>query len=418
MPGLRSDQVKPTLTPSRELGPSRPRHPLQSFVMLPPALQGPGDRAPQQGDLAVDLGRADQDGLVYLSEMVSDLGPKAKGAMTRIDVPTLDEVSRAFVERPARVTGQADLHAAVVALDQRVFEARRKLTGPLVADGSKLTVAAIAAAAAASAGRFPFANAADGSVHPAFLLAWAVYDLVHAGIDGYQPHLSVSDDDRVVVKPFYGLQLLGDGAGTADGGVLRGLIQMMGPSLSGSVAGTQDGMGWYRTLSAVAECLRPGTAAALRGKTARQQLQLVLSMRPDGFIPETVLAEVDAAGRAGDAAGGSAGQAQAMSAEAWVRRVLPAGTQLKGNAKWEEAVKSMAKAVPAPLRGIEWEGTDLEQYLAVVAEAPENPLTPIDPKPRPRLADSPPESLSSRSPASVGQATGSGGPTRSRSVCP
>ena len=169
MPGLRSDQVKPTLTPSRELGPSRPRHPLQSFVMLPPALQGPGDRAPQQGDLAVDLGRADQDGLVYLSEMVSDLGPKAKGAMTRIDVPTLDEVSRAFVERPARVTGQADLHAAVVALDQRVFEARRKLTGPLVADGSKLTVAAIAAAAAASAGRFPFANAADGSVR-----AWSL----------------------------------------------------------------------------------------------------------------------------------------------------------------------------------------------------------------------------------------------------
>ena len=50
--------------------------------------------------------------------------------------------------------------------------------------------------------------------------------------------------------------------------------------------------------------------------------------------------------------------------------------------------------------------------------APENPLMPIDPKPRPRLADSPPESLSSRSPASVGQATGSGGPTRSRSVCP
>ena len=42
--------------------------------MLPPALQRPGDRAPQQGDLAVDLGRADQDGLVYLSEMVSDLG--------------------------------------------------------------------------------------------------------------------------------------------------------------------------------------------------------------------------------------------------------------------------------------------------------------------------------------------------------
>ena len=95
---------------------------------------------PDSGD------RADQDGLVYLSEMMSDLGPKAKGAMTRIDVPTLDEVSRAFMESPARVTGQADLHAAVVALDQRVFEARRKLTGPLVADGSKLTVAAIAAA--------------------------------------------------------------------------------------------------------------------------------------------------------------------------------------------------------------------------------------------------------------------------------
>ena len=37
--------------------------------------------------------------------------------------------------------------------------------------------------------------------------------------------------------------------------------------------------------------------------------------------------------------------------------------------------------------------------------APENPLMPIDPKPRPRLADSPPESLSSRSPASVGQVT-------------
>ena len=105
MPGLRSDQVKPTLTPSRELGPSRPRHPLQSFVMLSLGLRpNSGDRAPQPGDLAVDLGRAGQDGLVYLSEMVSDLGPKATGTMTRIDVHTLDEVSRAFMERPARVT--------------------------------------------------------------------------------------------------------------------------------------------------------------------------------------------------------------------------------------------------------------------------------------------------------------------------
>ena len=66
-------------------------------------------------------------------------------------------------------------------------------------------------------------------------------------------------------------KLLGDGAGTADGGVLRGLIQMMGPSLAGSVAGTQDGMGWYRTLSAVAGCLRPGTAAALRDMAAARE---------------------------------------------------------------------------------------------------------------------------------------------------
>ena len=53
---------------------------------------------------------------------------------------------------------------------------------------------------------------------------------------------------------------------------------------------------------------------------------------------------------------------------------------------------------------------DLCVFVGVRGEVPgqgasKNPLTPIDPKPRPRLADSQPESLSSRSPASVGQAT-------------
>ena len=56
---------------------------------------------------------------------------------------------------------------------------------------------------------------------------------------------------------------------------------------------------------------------------------------------------------------------------------MPAGTQLKGNAKWEDAVKSMAKAVPAPLRGIEWEGTGMEQYLAVVASMAEKMATAL-----------------------------------------
>ena len=88
------------------------------------------------------------------------------------------------------------------------------------------------------------------------------------------PPLILSETDAHLGRPSLAT-LLGDGAGTADGGVLRGLIQMMGPSLSGSVAGTRDGMGWYRTLSAVAGCLRPGTAAALRDKPARQQLQPV-----------------------------------------------------------------------------------------------------------------------------------------------
>ena len=48
----------------------------------------------------------------------------------------------------------------------------------------------------------------------------------------------------------------------------------------------------------------------------------------------------------------------------------------------------------------------LESGVRCLAKgASKNPLTPIDPKPRPRLADSQPESLSSRSPASVGQVT-------------
>ena len=54
---------------------------------------------------------------------------------------------------------------------------------------------------------------------------------------------------------------------------------------------------------------------------------------------------------------------------------------------------------------------ELQKHLQLATQllawpgASKNPLTPIDPKPRPRLADSQPESLSSRSPASVGQVT-------------